>query len=138
MTLARMSVLAAALTLGATMASAMALPRAGSCELTQDYGGDYVFRTLVEWNGPEATITTGSGTVQGKVHGMRAHDEGFKFSILYQDPIVGRSEMVIFQMSDSSATTYRLGIVHYTDLDNGEVAVSSIMGFEDAVCVVLR
>ncbi len=68
--------------------------------------------------------------------GLREHSGGFKFSLFYQDPITGPSEVVVFSMDLGQGVKYRIGSVSYNDLDDGTRVLSSMSNFEDAACEV--
>ncbi|WP_343117258.1 hypothetical protein [Ostreiculturibacter nitratireducens] len=109
-----------------------ALPMAGSCEPKE-----MAFIDSVSWQDSYATIANGGRSLQGTIIGKREHGESFKLSIMYEDPIMGQSETIVFGYTASSSISYRIGTVHYDLLEGGQRVVSSMSGFVDAICVLI-
>ncbi|MGR3546001.1 MAG: hypothetical protein ACU0DX_02625 [Roseovarius sp.] len=116
---------------------AASLPVAGTCKLDQEVAG-INFGTAVTWKGSDATVATGGNKLSGNVVGLRDHSGGFKLSVRYEDPIMGLSEIIIFEMPSSEPPVHRMATVTYDMVENGERVVSSVNPFEDAVCAVLE
>ncbi|WP_420558012.1 hypothetical protein [Roseovarius sp.] len=115
-----------------------ALPRTGECVHRENASG-VILRTLIKWAGASAEITTTYGeTVPGKVVGLRPHDENFKLSIFYEDPISGPAEITIFGVTIDGITTHRRSVVVYGTLQDGTRVVNYVNGFEDITCTVLE
>ena len=113
------------------------LPETGVCEYTLEIAG-MEFKTSIQWSGEDALVSTRGQKFNGKVVGLRSHDDGFKFSILYEDSISGPAEMIIFEISSSDPARYRMANVGYDDLPNGQRVVGSVQGFEDLLCALVR
>jgi hypothetical protein len=121
-----------------SMATAEGLPKAGACDRRDTFAPNFLGLDLVEWEGSHATVSTSADIYDGWVVGMREHGDGFKLSIRYRDRIMGASEVVIFELPTGGLSTYRLGVVHFDELEDGNTVVSAISGFQDVNCVVLR
>ncbi len=135
----RFMILSLLLALLASAANAgSALPQTGDCVHREDASG-VILRTLIKWSGATAEITTTYGeTVPGKVVGLRPHDENFKLSIFYEDPISGPSEMTIFGVTFDGGTTHRRSVVSYETLQDGTRVINYVRGIEDIECSVLE
>lgn len=135
----RFMILSLVLTLLASAGHAgAALPRTGECVHRENASG-VILRTLIKWADASAEITTTYGeTVPGKVVGLRPHDENFKLSIFYEDPISGPAEMTIFGVTIDGITTHRRSVVVYGTLQDGTRVVNYVNGFEDITCTVLE
>ena len=118
------------------ISSASQLPIAGTCKY-EDVSSGIDFGVTANWSGNQATISTSGQRLPGNVVGLREHDDRFKLSLRYEDPIMGRSEIVIFEMPRSNPPLHRLATVHYNRLNNGDFVVSSLTGFKDAVCALI-
>ncbi|MEB8387253.1 hypothetical protein OO012_08445 [Rhodobacteraceae bacterium KMM 6894] len=119
------------------MVQAADLPRAGTCEHRQAITDDFELSTSLDWRGDEATLNARNEQNAGRVIGLRKHGEGFKFSVLYTDSIVGETEIVVFSLPDSDPVRYRMGSVTYQTLEDGTRIVKSIAGFDDVTCAVI-
>jgi len=130
--------LAATLGLWATQGIAQsALPHTGTCR--HDYTVlSVTISTDIHWFGETATLGLRGDTIEGQVVGLRPHDEAFKLSILFEDPITGPSEMVIFELPGSDPVRYRRAIIGYDMLPDGQRVVSNVSGFEDITCTMLE
>ncbi|MFN3207787.1 MAG: hypothetical protein ACE369_02070 [Roseovarius sp.] len=114
------------------------LPRTGDCVHRENAGGT-ILRTLIRWSGQDAEITTTYGeTIPGQVVGLRPHDENFKLSILFDEPVSGPSEMTIFGVTMDGVTRHRRAIVAYETLQDGARVVNYVKGFDDIDCAVLE
>lgn len=112
------------------------VPQTGEC-LHQDPDFGFALQTEISWSGDTAKITQGDTPIEGRVVGLRPHDNAFKLSIMYDDPISGPSEMVIFQIPDDGPPRYRRAIIGYDDLPDGTRVASHVFGFEDITCSVI-
>ena len=92
----------------------------------------------VHWSEDGAEVTKYGKSFKGTVTGMRPHNDGFKMSVFYNDNVVYLSEVVIFQMPLQGPAKYRMAIVRYDPLPGGGRVVSSVQGFEDVLCAVVR
>jgi hypothetical protein len=116
-----------------TAAEAAPLPQNGACEQE-----DGPLPIRVVWSGDDANIMAYGQNYTGKVVGMRAHGEHFKFSVFFDDELAGLSEIVVFALGASGSINYRIGIVTYDHTQEGGKLVSSMSGFADATCVVVN
>lgn len=112
-------------------------PSVGVCETD---GDNILGVSSVGWSNGSATVTQWGGEVSGRLVGLRQHGErGFKLSIIFQGKHVSLYEAVVFELpTEASTREYRLGLVSYDTLPNGERAVGAISGFETVLCAVLR
>lgn len=118
------------------IAVAQRLPTAGSCEPQGD-----ALTTLgipsVTWIGDEVVIQDiGQKKYKGKLVGMRQHDVTFKFSVRYRDDRMGLSEISIFRIPQNKLIVDRMGVIHYTELADGDRVVNAIFGYANAKCTV--
>ena len=110
------------------------LPKAGTCERNLE-GTD--FRAYsVSWAGTVAQVNSYGTDYRATVSGLRPHDEGFKLSIMFEDDLLGMSEMVIFQLNDEDRVAYRMAIVTYETLPNGDRVIGSVNGFTEVPCTI--
>ena len=135
----RLIILSVLLTLLAPAGHAKsALPRTGDCVHRENASG-VILRTLIKWADASAEVTTTYGeTVPGTVVGLRPHDENFKLSIFYEDPISGPAEMTVIGVTIDGTTTHRRSVVVYETLQDGTRVVNYANGFEDITCSVLE
>lgn len=109
------------------------LPSSGACSARlSDIPG--VPKTSVTWRGDTASVEDVGKVSAGEVAGLRAHDDGFKLSVFYDDPIVGTSEMIVFSMRLADEWSYRLGVVSYDEGPDGARVIGYMSGFWDADC----
>ena len=119
------------------LAEAPDLPRAGACEHRQAITDDFAFSTTLDWRDDEAVINVRSNKISGRVVGLRPHGQGFKFSVLYTDAIIGETEMVVFAVPETDPTRYRMGSVTYETLSDGTRVIKSTTAFDDITCAVI-
>ncbi|MBY6154238.1 hypothetical protein KUV47_13525 [Vannielia litorea] len=112
------------------------LPQAGTCERRDSFGSGFESRTVLSWSGNAADVHKRGQRFSGEVVGLRQHDAGFKLSVFYTDDIVGLTEIVLFSVPLSEPVKYRMGWISYDILPDGERVVGSIVGFEEANCIL--
>lgn len=110
-------------------AAAQQFPSAGACNNGQG--------RAVIFDGASASIYAFGEKYTGRVVGMRPHDNGFKFSIFYEDTIGGESEIVIFSLPEMNPDhRYRMGVVSYETV--GGVRLASVIEPFDVVGCLLQ
>ncbi|MBY6076024.1 hypothetical protein [Vannielia litorea] len=112
------------------------LPTAGTCVRNVTSATGYVERTTLAWSDQGAVIGLTIGEVEGRLHGLRAHDEGFKLSVLFEHEYLGPSEMVLFSVFLRGKQRYRIGWISYDELEGGGRAVATMNAFADADCEI--
>ena len=121
---------AACLAMGLAGAQAQDLPRSGSCVQEAEFG----LNPRLEWDGETASIVMYGSPVPARIVGLRPHDDGFKLSALFEDPVTGEAEMILFSLPERTPTAYYMGVVRYDRLEDGTRVVGSMTGFEPAAC----
>ena len=110
------------------------LPTAGSCEPQ----GDALINLgipSVTWIGSEVVVQdAGQKKYKGKMVGMREHDTTFKFSVRYRDDLMGLSEISIFRIPQNKLLIDRMGVIHFTELADGDRVINAILGYANAKC----
>ena len=100
--------------------------------------GSFGLSPSIEWSGEGATIELYGKPVPARIVGLRQHDEGFKLSAFFEDPVTGEAEMIVFSLPERDPVGYYLGVVRYEWLEDGTRVVGSMTGFEPAECDLAR
>ena len=121
---------AAGLALSLSGALAQDLPRSGSCVQDAEFG----LNPVLEWRGEDGTVELYGTPVPARIVGLRPHDDGFKLSALFEDPVTGEAELILFSLPERTPTAYYMGVVRYARLESGTRVVASMTGFAPAAC----
>lgn len=107
------------------------LPNLGSCQ-PLDYGS-FSSVPKINWDGENAVVSSLFGDIEGKVKGLRSHDDSFKMSIVYHDKN-RKNEVVVFGFG--SPVNYRMALVVFDEIPEYGLLISQVHEFVDAVCAV--
>lgn len=113
---------------------ATGLPLSGNCRILDRSSLAAVVN--LAWDQSRAVVARRGMEVPARLIGLREHSGGFKLSLLFDDPILGPSETVVFSMDLGGGVRYRIGSVSYHILTDGTRVLSSIWNFEEAHCEV--
>ena len=86
------------------------------------------------WTGQSAVVKTNTDRYEGQVFALRAHDDGFKLSVSFEQKYVGLTELVLFSLHGEGAVRYRMGWISYDELPDDTRAVATINAFQEAEC----
>ncbi|MBF9044646.1 hypothetical protein HKCCE4037_14980 [Rhodobacterales bacterium HKCCE4037] len=112
----------------ACTAPAMAdtIPASGRCLAP----GGFIFEQ-VAWTDNGAQMQTMGSTITAEMRGLRAHDTGFRLSIVADHPVVGHMEVPIFYLPGTEGP--RMAAISYEETPEGPAA-SYVTGFETVNC----
>jgi len=110
------------------------LPLAGHCHIIEDTTIAMV-RGLA-WTRDRGTVFRVDREFPARPVGLRAFGDGFKLSLLYDDPITGPSEAIVYSMNIGSGPEYMIGWVSHHILPDGTRLVGGIQAFQEAVCIL--
>jgi len=121
-------------------ATAQTFPVSGICEIREATHLAHIPTShipKIRWFRGAALVERSGQSFEGKVIGMRELNSGWRFSVTYEDDILGPSEVSIFAIPIDNQTLFRIGSVYFDQLKSGKKVIKSMTGFVDAKCSVL-
>lgn len=111
-------------------------PSTGMCELGGTDAGLLV--SFISWtydakagHGEATVVEYGLDSHKALIRGMRPHDDGYKFSVVYESQTLGPTEISVIQ----TTMAFRLGKATY-DIIEDEWLIDSLVAFRDVDCLV--
>lgn len=121
-------------------ATAQTFPISGICEIREaalPSNNPTSHIPKIRWFRAAALVERSGQSFDGKIIGMREFNSGWRFSVTYEDDILGLSEVSIFAIPIDNQMSFRIGSVYFDQLKSGEKVIMSMTGFVDAKCSVL-